>query len=83
MSKIRIAQIGTSRYSHGNFIFDALKKSPDIFEIAGYAMPEGEETKFPENMAPTKEKNAPLNMTPSIPIFNIPAFSAKTSPKPA
>ena len=51
MSKIRIAQIGTSRYSHGNFIFDALKKSPDIFEIAGYAMPEGEETKFPENMA--------------------------------
>ena len=31
MSKIRIAQIGTSRYSHGNFIFDALKKSPDIF----------------------------------------------------
>ena len=51
MSSIRIAQIGTSRYSHGNFIFDALKKSPDIFEIAGYAMPEGEEAKFPENMA--------------------------------
>lgn len=51
MSKIRIAQIGTSRYSHGNFVFDALKKSPDIFEIAGYAMPEGEEAKFPENMA--------------------------------
>lgn len=50
MKKIRIAQIGTSRNSHGNDIFKTLKKENDIFEIVGYAFPENERMKFPENM---------------------------------
>ena len=51
MRRIRIAQIGTSKYSHGNSIFKTLIKLNDCFEIAGYAMPEGEKEKFPENMS--------------------------------
>lgn len=50
MNRIRIAQIGTSKYSHGNMIWTSLKKQSDIFEIVGYAMPENEETKFPNAM---------------------------------
>lgn len=50
MKKIKIAQIGTSHNSHGDFIFKSLKKQSDIFEVAGYAMPENEKEKFPEHM---------------------------------
>lgn len=48
MRKIRIAQIGTSKNSHGTFIWKSLKKQSDIFEIAGYAFPENEEEKCPK-----------------------------------
>ena len=51
MEKIRIAQIGTSRYSHGNSIWSSLVRQSDIFDVVGYALPEGEREKFPENMA--------------------------------
>ncbi|MBQ8741976.1 MAG: Gfo/Idh/MocA family oxidoreductase [Clostridia bacterium] len=50
MKKIKVAQIGTSRYGHGSIIFDTLAKNPDIFEIVGYALPENERTKFPDHM---------------------------------
>ena len=50
MKKIRIAQIGTSRYSHGSSIFMSLCKQSDIFEIAGYALPENEREKFPSEV---------------------------------
>lgn len=50
MRKIRVAQIGTSRYSHGNEIFGALAENPDVFEIVGYALPENEREKFPDKM---------------------------------
>lgn len=50
MKKIRIAQIGTSRNSHGGKIWNSLKKQTDLFEIVGYALPEGEREKFPEQM---------------------------------
>lgn len=50
MKKVRIAQIGTSKYSHGNEIFAALAANSDIFEIVGYALPEGEREKFPDKM---------------------------------
>ena len=33
MRKIKIAQIGTSDNSHGNLIFDSLKKNSDIFAV--------------------------------------------------
>ena len=50
MKKIKIAQIGTSVYSHGNDIFHTLKKLDDLFEIVGFCFPEKEREKFPEKM---------------------------------
>ncbi len=50
MRKIKIAQIGTSQYSHGSDIFGSLIKQKDIFEIIGYALPENEREKFPNRM---------------------------------
>lgn len=50
MKKVRIAQIGTSLMSHGNQIWCSLKKQTDIFEVVGYALPENEREKFPEQM---------------------------------
>lgn len=50
MRRIRIAQIGTSDFSHGNDIFTTLKKNSDIFEIVGYSLPENEREKFPNRM---------------------------------
>jgi len=50
MRKIRIAQIGTSGNSHGNPIWNTMVKRPEVFEIAGYAMPENEKEKFPKHM---------------------------------
>lgn len=48
MPKVRIAQIGTSKNSHGNHIWKSLIKQSDIFEIVGYAFPENEREKFPD-----------------------------------
>jgi hypothetical protein len=42
MRKIKIAQIGTSLYSHGSDIFKSLTKQKDVFEVIGYALPENE-----------------------------------------
>ena len=50
MKKIKIAQIGTSLNSHGQGIFETLKKQSDIFDIVGYALPENEREKFPGRM---------------------------------
>ena len=50
MKKIKIAQIGTSKYSHGSSIFMSLVKQSDVFEIVGYALPENEREKFPEEV---------------------------------
>ena len=50
MKKIRIAQIGTSIYSHGSQIWNVLTKMTDVFEIVGYAFPEEEREKFPDHM---------------------------------
>jgi len=50
MRKIKIAQIGTSKNSHGNDIFNCLKRNSDIFEIIGYHLPENEREKFPNAM---------------------------------
>jgi predicted dehydrogenase len=47
MKRIRIAQIGTSANSHGNEIWQSLLKQDDIFEIVGYALPEREREKMP------------------------------------
>lgn len=47
MRKIKIAQIGANTYSHGKEIFNSLKKQSDIFEIAGYVLPENEGERLP------------------------------------
>lgn len=43
MRKVRIAQIGVNRYSHATEVFGVLKKHPELFDIAGYAVVEDEE----------------------------------------
>lgn len=50
MKKIKIAQIGTSQNSHGNNIWNSIKKQSDRFEVMGYALPEHEREKFPARM---------------------------------
>lgn len=42
MRKIRVAQIGTSIFSHGTAIFQTMAHRSDLFEIVGYAFPENE-----------------------------------------
>ena len=42
MRKIRIAQIGINKHSHGSQIFKTLKENPDVFDVAGYAIVENE-----------------------------------------
>ncbi len=51
MKKIRIAQIGTSEYSHGHPVFNTIASLTDVFEIVGYALPENEREKFPSQVA--------------------------------
>ena len=48
MKKIKVAQIGTSKNSHGNFIWESMIKQKDIFDVVGYALPENEREKFPD-----------------------------------
>ncbi|MEE0968614.1 MAG: Gfo/Idh/MocA family oxidoreductase [Clostridia bacterium] len=48
MKKIKVAQIGTSKNSHGNLIWESMIKQKDIFDIVGYALPESEREKFPD-----------------------------------
>ena len=50
MRRIRMAQIGTSRNSHGREIFATFASLSDIFEIVGYALPENERVLVPERM---------------------------------
>lgn len=48
MRKIRVAQIGINAHSHSNEIFRSIKKQSDIFEIAGYVLPENEKERIPQ-----------------------------------
>lgn len=49
MRKIKIAQIGLNTNSHSTEIFKSLKKQNDIFEIAGYVLPENERERLPQH----------------------------------
>lgn len=49
MNKIRIAQIGAG-HDHATSIFKSIAKQSDIFEVVGYALPEGEKEKFADNL---------------------------------
>ncbi len=50
MRRIKIAQIGMNKNSHGPEVFASIKKQSDIFEIVGYALPENEKQTMPERM---------------------------------
>lgn len=52
MSRIKIAQIGTSKNSHGSGIFPCICALPEYFEVVGYTLPENEREKFPDQMWP-------------------------------
>lgn len=45
MRKVRIAQIGIG-HDHADGIFNTLKAMPELFEIAGYALPEQEKADY-------------------------------------
>ena len=42
MRRIRIAQIGINRYSHGPELFFTMKQHPELFDLVGYALVEDE-----------------------------------------
>jgi len=48
MKKIKAALIGLNRYSHAMDIFYCVQKLGDMFELAGYVLPENEREKFPD-----------------------------------
>ena len=50
MKRIKVAQIGTSRWSHGSGIWPTMANHPEVFELVGYALPENEREKFPDQM---------------------------------
>ena len=72
MKKVRIAAIGTSKYSHGSAIFASLCKQTDLFEVVGYAFPENEDEKFPE----FKEQYAPYRRMTVEEILSDPTIEA-------
>lgn len=47
MRKVKAALIGTSKMSHGLPIFESIIKQNDIYDFAGYNLPENEKEKFP------------------------------------
>lgn len=47
MKKIKIAQIGLNTNSHAGQVFESMKKQNDLFEIAGYVLPENERERIP------------------------------------
>lgn len=58
MRKIKIAQIGFNENSHSIHTFMSMAKQSDIFDIAGYVMPENERERIPsvlEHLKPYKE----------------------------
>lgn len=50
MKKIKIAQIGFNQNSHSPQIFSSLSKQSEIFEIAGYVLPEKERERIPDRI---------------------------------
>lgn len=54
MRRIKIALIGVNFYSHSNSIFDSIIKQSDIFEFAGYCLPENERERLPERAGQLK-----------------------------
>lgn len=50
MEKIRVVQIGLG-HDHAAEVFNSMLRQPQIFEVAGFAVPESEEADFPDRVA--------------------------------
>ena len=50
MKKIKVAQIGTNKYSHGTAVWTRMLRLSEYFEIIGFAFPENEREKCPDHM---------------------------------
>ena len=48
MKKIKIAQIGLNQYSHSLEILGSISRQTDLFDVVGYALPEGEKERIPQ-----------------------------------
>ena len=55
MRKIKIAQIGFNQNSHSIQVFLSMAKQSDIFDIAGYVMPENERERIPSILNDIKQ----------------------------
>ncbi len=47
---IKVAMIGVNYYSHSSQVWNKLISNPDVFEVAGYVLPENERAKYPSKM---------------------------------
>ncbi len=50
MRKVKVALIGSNAYSHSTHVFNSVMARPDVFDIAGYVLPENERQKYPEKV---------------------------------
>lgn len=50
MKRIKVAMIGINFYSHGAQVWKKMISNPDVFEVAGYVLPENERAKYPSMM---------------------------------
>ncbi len=50
MKKIKVALIGMNGHSHSTPILNRVKQLSDLYDIAGYVLPEGEREAYPEKM---------------------------------
>lgn len=51
MKKIKVVMIGVNFYSHSSQVWNKLISNPDVFDVAGYVLPENERAKYPSKMA--------------------------------
>lgn len=47
---IRVGFIGLNYHSHGPQIYGSIRKQSELFEVAGYCLPENEREKYPEKL---------------------------------
>lgn len=51
MNTIKVAMIGVNFYSHSTQVWNKLISNPDVFEVAGFVLPENERGRYPSKMA--------------------------------
>ena len=74
MKPIKIAQIG-AEHDHASEIIRSLRKQKDIFEVVGYAIPEGEINQYP----PVYEGLPLMSVDELLSIPDLAAVAVETS----